>query len=125
VRWFSRWAVARVCRAAANQVHLVLHTAAFWLMRAVRSAIPDANPLAKAEFATIRGKFMKIGARVIEDIARIRVHLPTSCPERTVSSRRAEPDAALTYSDHRPRFAPDPRDRCTIPPEGLPCFTSH
>ena len=68
--------------ATANQVRLVLHTAAFWLMLAVRSAIPDANHLAKAEFVTVREKLMKIGARVIEHIARIRVHLPTSCPER-------------------------------------------
>jgi hypothetical protein len=67
--------------ATANQVRLVLHTAAFWLMLAVRTAIPDGNPLAKAEFATIRERLIKIGARVIEHVARIRIHLPTSCPE--------------------------------------------
>jgi hypothetical protein len=67
--------------ATANQVRLVLHTAAFWLMLTVRSAIPAASPLAKAEFATIRERLIKIGARVIEHIARIRIHLPTSCPE--------------------------------------------
>ena len=33
--------------ATANQVRLVLHTAAFWLMHGVRAAIPRANPLAK------------------------------------------------------------------------------
>jgi hypothetical protein len=70
--------------ATANQVRLVLHTAAFWLMATVRSAIPDTNPLAKAEFATIRERLIKIGARVIEHIARIRIHLPTSCPERAL-----------------------------------------
>jgi hypothetical protein len=70
--------------ATANQVRLVLHTAAFWLMWAVRSAIPEASPLAKAEFATIRERLIKIGARVIEHIARIRIHLPTSCPERAL-----------------------------------------
>jgi len=68
--------------ATANQVRLVLHTAAFWLMHAVRSAIPETHPIAKAEFATIRERLIKIGARVIEHIARIRIHLPTSCPER-------------------------------------------
>jgi hypothetical protein len=67
--------------AIANQVRLVLHTAAFWLMHGVRSAIPDTNPLARAEFATIRERLIKIGARVIEHLARIRIHLPTSCPE--------------------------------------------
>ena len=67
--------------AVANQVRLVLHTAAFWLLNAVRSAIPAASPLAKAEFATIRERLIKIGARVIEHVARIRIQLPTSCPE--------------------------------------------
>jgi Transposase DDE domain group 1 len=77
--------------ATANQVRLVLHTAAFWLMHGVRSAIPKTSPLAKCEFATIRERLIKIGARVIEHIARIRVQLPTSCLEaalfRTVALR--------------------------------------
>ena len=63
--------------ATANQVRLVLHTAAFWLMLAVRAAIPQTNALAKAEFATIRERLIKIAARGIE--RRIRVQLPTSC----------------------------------------------
>jgi hypothetical protein len=67
--------------ATANQVRLVLHTAAFWLMHGVRAAIPRASPLATAEFATIRERLIKIAARVIEHIARIRIQLPTNCPE--------------------------------------------
>ena len=67
--------------ATANQVRLVLHTAAFWLMHAVRQAIPQTSPLAKAEFATIRDRLFKIAARVIEHVARIRIQLPTSCPD--------------------------------------------
>jgi hypothetical protein len=67
--------------ATANQVRLALHTAAFWLMHGVRAAIPQTSPLATAEFATIRERLIKIGARVIEHIARIRIQLPTSCPE--------------------------------------------
>jgi Transposase DDE domain group 1 len=67
--------------ATANQVRLVLHTAAFWLMHGVRAAIPQADPLATAEFATIRDRLIKIGARVIEHVARIRIQLPTSCPQ--------------------------------------------
>ena len=39
--------------AIANQVRLVLLTAAFWLMQGVRSAIPLKNPLANGEFAAI------------------------------------------------------------------------
>ena len=67
--------------ATANQVRLAFHTAAFWLMHGVQAAIPQTHPLAKAEFATIRERLFKIGARIIEHAARIRIQLPTSCPE--------------------------------------------
>ena len=70
--------------ATANQVRLVLHTAVFWLMHTVRSAIPKSSPLAKAEFATIRERLIKIAARVVETVARVRVHLSASCPERAL-----------------------------------------
>ncbi len=70
------------CHAAtANQVRLVLHTAAFWLMRGVQAAIPSSSPLAKAEFATLRDRLFRIAARVVEHAARIRIQLPTSCPD--------------------------------------------
>lgn len=68
--------------ATANQVRLVLHTAAYWIMHALRACIPPTSPLARCEFATLRARLIKIGARVIEHAARIRVHLPTSCPQR-------------------------------------------
>ena len=43
------------CRSAlANQVRLVLHTAAYWLMLTVRDAIDKPHPLANAEFTTLR-----------------------------------------------------------------------
>ena len=67
--------------ATANQVRLVLHTAAFWLVHAVRAAVPAESPMKKAEFTTIRERLFKIAARVIEHGQRIRIHLPTSCPE--------------------------------------------
>ena len=70
--------------AIANQVRLVFHTAAYWLMHRVRAAIPPAHPLASAEFATIRERLIKIAARVIEHVARIRIQLPTSCPENAL-----------------------------------------
>ena len=37
--------------------------------------------LAKAEIGTIRQRLIKIAARVIEHATRMRVFLPTSCPE--------------------------------------------
>jgi hypothetical protein len=68
--------------ATANQVRLILHTAAYWIMHALRSRLPKTSPLARAEFTTLRLRLIKIAARIIEHAARIRAHLPTSCPER-------------------------------------------
>jgi hypothetical protein len=50
-------------------------------MRRARAAISKTCPLTSCEFATIRERLIKIGARVIEHLARIRVQLPTSCLE--------------------------------------------
>jgi hypothetical protein len=68
----------------ANQFRLILHTAAYWLMLTMRDAAPKRSPLATAEFATLRLRLLKIAARVVEAAARIRVFLPTACPERVV-----------------------------------------
>ena len=70
------------CRSAlANQVRLVLHTAAYWLMLAVRDAIPKSRDLAKAEFATLRLRLLKIAARVVEMASRVRLAFAAACPE--------------------------------------------
>ncbi len=70
--------------ATANQVRLMLHTAAFWLMHTVRAAIPEGHALARAEFNALRLRLLKIAARVVEYGHRIRVHLPTSCVEKSL-----------------------------------------
>ncbi len=70
------------CRSAvANQVRLVLHTAAYWLMLTVRDAIPKARDLAKAEFATLRLRLIKVAARVVETASRVRLAFAACCPE--------------------------------------------
>ncbi|WP_338028993.1 transposase [Bradyrhizobium septentrionale] len=70
------------CRSAlANQVRLVLHTAAYWLMLTVRDAIPKARELATAEFATLRLRLLKLAARVVETTSRIRLAFAAACPE--------------------------------------------
>lgn len=54
------------CRSPiANQVRLVLHTAAYWLMLTLREAVPTTHHLRNAEFATLRLRLLKLGARVI------------------------------------------------------------
>jgi hypothetical protein len=70
------------CRAAlANQVRLVLHTAASWLMLTVRDAVPKVQDLAVAEFATLRLRLLKVAARITETASRVRIALASSCPE--------------------------------------------
>lgn len=70
------------CRSpAANQMRLVLHTAAYWLMLTVRDAIPKTHGLAKAEFATLRLRLLKLGARIRETAARVRLAFAAACPE--------------------------------------------
>ncbi len=70
------------CRSAiANQVRLVLHTAAYWLMLTMREAIPKARDLATAEFATLRLRLLKIAARVVETASRVRLAFAAACPE--------------------------------------------
>ena len=70
------------CRSAlANQVRLVLHTAAYWLMLTVRDAIPKPLPLAMAEFATLRARLLKIAARITETASRVRIAFAATCPE--------------------------------------------
>ncbi len=70
------------CRSAlANQVRLVLHTAAYWLMLAVRDAIPKPQALATAEFTTLRVRLLKIAARITETATRVRIAFAAACPE--------------------------------------------
>lgn len=68
-------------RAVANQVRLVLHTAAYWLLLAVRDAVPAVRDLAKAEFSTLRLRLVKIAVRVQETISRIRLSYAACHPE--------------------------------------------
>ncbi len=70
------------CRSAlANQVRLILHTAAYWLMLSVREACPAAHPLAAAEFATLRVRLLKVAARITETATRVRIALASAFPD--------------------------------------------
>ena len=70
------------CRAPlANQVRLVLHTAAYWLLLTLRDAIPKPHALAGAEFITLRLRLIKLGARFIETASRVRIAFVAACPD--------------------------------------------
>ena len=70
------------CRSPlANQMRLILHTGAYWLLLDLRAAIPSWNPLRHTEFATIRLRLLKIASRIIEHASRIRIALASCCTE--------------------------------------------
>ena len=50
-------------------------------MLAMRRAVPKRSPMFRAEFATLRLRLIKIAARIVEGAARIRVSLPSACPD--------------------------------------------
>jgi DDE family transposase len=70
------------CRSpVANQMRLILHTAAYWLTLDVRNAIPGPQPLASGEFSTIRLRLFKIAVRIKETASRIRLAFASHCPD--------------------------------------------
>ena len=70
------------CRSPlANQMRLILHTAAYWLMLTVRDAIPGLQPLASGEFSTIRLRLLKIAVRIRETASRIGLAFAKNCPD--------------------------------------------
>ena len=62
-------------------MRLIPHTAAYWLMRTIRDAVPRSQPLASAEFATIRLRSLKIAVRVRETASRVRPAFAANCPD--------------------------------------------
>jgi hypothetical protein len=73
------------CRSPrANQFRLILHTAAYWLLHTLRAAAPKRSSWRTAEFTTLRLRLIKLAARVVEGAARIRVWLPTACPDAAI-----------------------------------------
>jgi len=66
-------------RFLANQFRLLLHAAAFVLMQGLRRLLAGTE-LAAAQVGTLRGKLLKVGARVRQTWRRIWVRMPTSYP---------------------------------------------
>jgi hypothetical protein len=70
------------CRSPlANQMRLILHTVAYWLMRTVRDAIPRPQALASGEFSTIRLRLLKVAVRIKETASRVRLAFAANCPD--------------------------------------------
>jgi hypothetical protein len=83
-------------RKEGNQFRLLLHSAAYVLLHALRERVLSETELARAQFDTIRLKLLKIGARFDVLKTAIRVHLPDSYPLKPVLHRAT---AVLTTID--------------------------
>jgi hypothetical protein len=63
----------------ANQFRVLLTAAAYVLMQEIRARAARTS-CARAQISTLRERLFKIGARVVESVRRIVVHLPTAFP---------------------------------------------
>ncbi len=69
------------CRSPlANQVRLILHTAAYWLLLTLRDRIPRPHDLAAAAFTTLRLHLLKLAGRITETASRVRIAFTAAYP---------------------------------------------
>ncbi len=68
--------------ATTDQMRLILHTIAYWMIRGVRAAMPKAAGLKRSDFETSQRCLPKIGARIMETRSRIRVAFASACPDK-------------------------------------------
>jgi len=80
--------------ANANQFRLILHSAAYALMHALRATAPRRSSWRVAQFDTLRTRLIKLAARVVEMGTRIKIHLPSACPEKAIIAHFARAFAA-------------------------------
>jgi DDE family transposase len=71
-------------KAAANQVRLMLHTAAYWLMWSLRGLMPKRSTWRVAQFDTLRLRLIKLATRVVALKRRVMLHLPSACPDKAI-----------------------------------------
>jgi Transposase DDE domain group 1 len=62
-----------------NQFRLLLHAAAYVLLQAMRRGLAGTE-LAAAQAVTLQLRLLKVGARIIESVRRVRVSLPSAYP---------------------------------------------
>jgi len=96
-------------------------------MLTMRDAISNAHSLVKAELATIRLRLLKLGARVIETVSRVRLAFAAACsdagfdpatchhdrPRRTMTTRAVgDQPSARSQSLIKPRCKRPSRNAC-------------
>ena len=79
------------------RLHLGLHTAAYWLVRMVRDAVPKTEQLASGEFSTIQLRPLKSAVRVRETATRDQLAFAANCPDtalfQSLITTQADPSA--------------------------------
>ena len=71
-------------KANANQMRLVIHHCAYWLMWTLRAAFPKRSRWRRAQFDTLRLNLIRTVATVVEKKTRIIMSLPASCPHQSL-----------------------------------------
>jgi hypothetical protein len=71
-------------KATANQLRLLLHTGAYWLLWSLRSLMPKRSTWRVAQFDTLRLRLVKLATRVVALKTRIMLHLPSACPDNAI-----------------------------------------
>ncbi len=77
-----------------NQFRLIIASLAYSLIEAIRRLALKGTDMARAQSGTIRLKLLKIGAVIIRNTRRVRLHLSTGCPDKAVFAlvaRRLKP----------------------------------
>ena len=71
-------------KASANQLRLMLHTGAYWLLWSLRSVMPKRSTWRVVQFDTLRLRLIKIATRVVALKSRVMLHLPSACPNQAI-----------------------------------------
>ena len=71
-------------KASANQLRLMLHTGAYWLLWSLRSLMPKRSTWRVVQFDTLRLRLVKIATRVVALKSKVMLHLPSACPNQAI-----------------------------------------
>jgi len=74
----------------ANQFRLLLSSLAYTLIETIRRVGLKGTDMARAQAGAIRLKLLKIGAVVIRNTRRVRLHLSSACPDKAAFINAAE-----------------------------------
>ena len=73
-----------------NQFRLLLASLAYSLIEAIRRLALKGTQMARAQAGTIRLKLLKIGAVILRNTRRVKIHLSSACPDKELFILAAE-----------------------------------